>query len=68
MLYPIELLRHKSTTRTVVRGTACMLTTYPGFVMSSLFFKCRQMVLLGRLTTPSGWPRAAIHLPLACLS
>ena len=37
MLYPIELLRHESTTRNVVRGTACMLTAYPAFVMSSLF-------------------------------
>ncbi len=37
MLYPIELLRHESTTRNVVRETACMLTTYLAFVMSSLF-------------------------------
>ena len=63
MLYPIELLRHESTTGTVVRGTACMVTTCPAFVMSSLFFKCRQMVLLGRLTRPSGWPRPPFICP-----
>jgi hypothetical protein len=43
MLYPIELLRHKSTTRNAVRWTACMLTGMPAFVMSSVgLFKCRQ--------------------------
>ena len=38
MLYPIELLRHESTTRDAVRRTACMLTTRPAFVMSPMAF------------------------------
>lgn len=38
MLYPIELLRHKSTTRNAVRWTACMLTVSLAFVMSSMAF------------------------------
>ena len=43
MLYPIELLRHKSRARNARRWTACMLTGRPAFVMSSVgLFKCRQ--------------------------
>ena len=43
MLYPIELLRHKSPARNAGRWTACMLTGRPAFVMSSVgLFKCRQ--------------------------
>lgn len=49
MLYPIELLRHESTTRNAVRGTACMLTTCPAFVMSSLFLS------VGNWYCPEGW-------------
>ena len=43
MLYPIELLRHKSAAKKRGARTACMLTAGPAFVMSSVgLFKCRQ--------------------------
>ena len=38
MLYPIELLRHKSHARNALRWTACMLTGGSAFVMSSVGF------------------------------
>lgn len=38
MLYPIELLRHKSPARNAARWTACMLTGGSAFVMSSVGF------------------------------
>ncbi len=38
MLYPIELLRHKSHARNAMRWTACMLTGGSDFVMSSVGF------------------------------
>ena len=66
MLYPIELLRHGSTTRNAVRWTASMLTATLAFVMSSLPFKCRQMVR--RRRRAEGRPRkySTIHPSRTC--
>lgn len=63
MLYPIELLRHKSTTRNAVRGTACMLTTYPAFVMLSLLLSVGKWYCREGRQGLSGGPRSPFIRP-----
>lgn len=68
MLYPIELLRHRSTTRNAVRWTACMLTASLAFVMSSVGFlsvgKCCCSQPLNTMTQINGTPLIHPHRPL----